>query len=395
MKSRVLGMVVAVVVAGVAALWLSSGGHPGRMLAGIAGGPDAMAYLPPRRDIELQPGPPQPPLTVEEAGMDPAALELAASYAASRNTRALVVGFNGHVLYQKYWGETSIDSPIDASGFTVVLPALVFGTALQNGEIRNLDELASKYLPEWAGDPRGTITWRDLLTGNSNLAAPGARPWPGSLAASYYVKENLGATLLAWPQAVKPDPAGSPWEIDADVISLLLARKFQATYTQLLNERIWQPLGAGAYSIGIDGEQGPAGHQRAGCCLRARIGDWMRVGTLIANHGFFEGNQLLPPDFARMLLEPTHKDSPRSVFLRVDGRFAARDVVRLEASGRQRLWMVPSLKLVILRVGDEPPASEGWDEAMIPDSIIRGTRDWRPASTGEGSEVDPKKFAPH
>ena len=62
--------------------------------------------------------------------------------------------------------------------------------------------------------------------------------------------------------------------------------------------------------------------------------------------------------------------------------------MRLEASGRQRLWMVPSLKLVILRVGDEPPASEGWDEAMIPDSIIRGTRDWRPASTGEGSEVD-------
>ena len=54
---------------------------------------------------------------------------------------------------------------------------------------------------------------------------------------------------------------------------------------------------------------------------------------------------------------------------------------------------MPSLRLVILRVGDEPPASQGWDEAMIPDSIIRGTSGWQPASVGEG--VDPNKYAPH
>jgi CubicO group peptidase (beta-lactamase class C family) len=395
MRSRVtwiLGLMVAILVAGA---WLSSGGHPRRMLAGIAGGPQAIAYLPPRRDVEVQPGPPQPTLTVEEAGMDPASLELAAEYAGKRNTRALVVGFNGHILYQKFWGETSLDSPVEASGFTPVLPALVFGTALQNGEIRNLDEVASKYLPEWADDPRGTITWKDLLTGNSNLAAPGVRPWPGSLAARYYVREGLGETLLAWPQSAKPEPAGSPFEVDADLLSLMLTRKFKATYTQLLNERIWQPLGAGSYAVGVDGESSSAGHVRAGCCLRARIGDWMRVGTLIANHGFFEGNQLLSPEFAQMLLTPTHAGSARTAFLRIDGQFAARDVVRLEAPGRQRLWMVPSLKLVILRVGDEPSASEGWDEAMIPDSIIRGTRDWRPASGGEGREADPKRYAPH
>lgn len=395
MKSRVIWILAVVLVMASAGAWMLSGGHPRRMLAGITGGPDAVAYLPPRREIEIQAGPPQPTLTSEEAQIDPASLELSASYAGKRNTRALLVGFNGHMLYQKYWGDTSLESLVDASGFSPVLPALILGTALQNGELRDLDAPASTYLTEWASDPRGTITWRDLLLGNSNLAAPGTQPWPGSLAARYYVKENLGATLLAWPQAAKPDPAGSPFEIDADVLSLLLARHLKGPYTQLLNERIWQPLGAGSYSVGIDGQNSSAGHVRAGCCLRARIGDWMRIGTLIANRGVFEGNQLLPPEFAQLLLAPTHTGSPRAVFLRVDGQYAARDVVRLEAPGRQRLWMVPSLKLVILRVGDDPPASEGWDEAMIPDNIIRGIRDWRPASAGEGGEVDPKRFAPH
>ena len=54
---------------------------------------------------------------------------------------------------------------------------------------------------------------------------------------------------------------------------------------------------------------------------------------------------------------------------------------------------VPSLRLVILRVGDRADESDGWDEAMIPDSIIRGTSGWKPRSAGEG--VDPGKFAPH
>lgn len=396
MKSRtvwIAGLVILLLVA--AGAWFSSGGHPRRMLAGILGGPEAVAYLPPRREIAVEPGPPQPTLTLEEASVDPSALELSAAYAATRNTRALVVGFNGHILYQKYWGDTKLDSLVDLSGFSPVLPALVLGTAVQNGEIRDLDEVASKYLPGWAKDPRGTITWRDLLTGKSNLAAPDARPWPGSLASRYYVREGLGATLLAWPQSAKPEASGTPFEVDADLLSLLLTKKFQSPYSQLLKERIWQPLGAGAYSVGIDGESSPAALDHAGCCVRARISDWMRVGALIANRGVFEGNQLLSPDFAQLLLAPTHDKSPRAVFLHVDGQFAAHDVVRLEASGRQRMWILPSLKLVILRVGDEPPASEGWDEAMIPDNIIRGTRDWRPASTGEGSDVDPKRFAPH
>jgi hypothetical protein len=67
--------------------------------------------------------------------------------------------------------------------------------------------------------------------------------------------------------------------------------------------------------------------------------------------------------------------------------------VWLESEGRQRLWVVPSLDLVILRVGDEPDRDKGWDEAMIPDSIIRGTSGWQSAKVAEG--VDPKKFAPH
>jgi CubicO group peptidase (beta-lactamase class C family) len=345
--------------------------------------------------VPLQPGPPQPTLSLAEAGVDPESLELSMRYAETRNSDALVVGVNGHIVYEKYWGGASLDSEIEASGFSPVLAALLLGTALQNGELRDLDAPVSKFIPEWGQDPRGAITLRDLLTGNSNLQAPGARPWPRSLAARYYIEENLGAHLLGWPQADPPSPAGSPPEVDADTLALTLTRALKTNYSRLLVDRLWQPMGAGSFSLGIDGETSSMGFQRAGCCLRARISDWMRIGAMIANRGVLEGNQYLPPDYARLLTTATHPGSARAVFLRVDGQFAANDLVRLEAAGKQRLWIVPSLKLVILRAGREPPASQGWDEAMIPDNIIRGTRGWLPASSGAGSQVDPNRYAPH
>jgi CubicO group peptidase (beta-lactamase class C family) len=372
-----------------------SGGKPFRLLRGMILGADALAYAEPRREIALTPGPPQPTLSLADAGIDAESVELAMRYAETRNTSALLIGLNGHMVYQRFWGETTLDSAVNLSGFTPVLAALVLGTAQQNGEIRDLDLPVSTYLDTWAADPRGTITLRELLTGNSNLAAPGARTWPRSLAARYHAGADLEDTLLSWPQAEKPDPAGSPAEVDADVLSLVLSRALKADYADLLKDRIWTPLGAGSFSVSVDHADDTAAYPRAGCCLRARIGDWMRVGALIANHGIFEGTQLAPPDFAKLLISPTHKDSPRAVFLRVDGRFASRDVVRLEADGKQRMWMVPSLKLVILRVGAEPAADQGWDEAMIPDTIIRGTRGWQPAAMGEEGKVDPNLYAPH
>jgi CubicO group peptidase (beta-lactamase class C family) len=179
----------------------------------------------------------------------------------------------------------------------------------------------------------------------------------------------------------------------ANTLALVLERLDSAPFDALMVERLWKPLGNGSLSFVQRGGDERGDGIDAGCCIRARLGDWMRIGVVLANDGVFEGNQLTPPHYVNLMLKPTHQDSPRGFFTRVDGDFAARDVARLESDGKQRLWVVPSLQLVILRVGDEPPPSQGWDEAMIPDSIIRGTSGWKPKSAGEG--VDPKKFAPH
>jgi CubicO group peptidase (beta-lactamase class C family) len=351
----------------------------------MVGGADAVAYQEPRIVVTTPPGPPQPKVSPAEAGIDMAGIQAAVDYAGSRNTRALVIGHGGHIVYEKYWDNTTLDTPVDLSGFTPVLSALVLGAAMNNERSINLDAPLAGYIAGWADDPRGAISLRQLLTRSSGFATPGAWPWPGTRAARYALSADLGPLLVAWPLDAGLRQGESPAAPNADILALALAGRLEQPFDKLLADLIWRPIEAGEFSL--------ARGARAGCCIRARLGDWMRIGEVLANNGVFEGNQLTPPRYVNLMLQPTYPGSPMGLFTRVGGTFAAHDVAWLESAGKQRLWIVPSLRLTILRVGDEPPDSQGWDEAMIPDSIIRNMSGWQPATVGEG--VDPKKFAPH
>ena len=290
--------------------------------------------------VQLVPGPPQPKVTPDEAGISMAAIQAAVDYAGKRNTTALVIGRGGHIVFEKYWGDTTLDTQLAASQFSRVLVPLLVGSAMNDRLIVSLDEPASSYLPEYADTPAGRGTIRDHLGLRVEDSSPGS----------------------------------------VEVLTQLLEKVTKQSFETLLSERFWKPMGAGDFSV-----------RRRGSIVEARIGDWMRIGELLANEGVFEGNQFTPPRYVALMRKPTHDNSPLGLGLNVGGTFAA-DVAWL-ADGTQRLWVVPSLRLVILRAGDEPEQTDGWDEAMIPNSIIRGTSGWHPRSVGEG--VDPNKYAPH
>jgi hypothetical protein len=300
--------------------------------------------------VRLTPQPSQPRVPAGEAGLDPAALEAAATYAGAHDTHALIVGRNGHIVYEKYWGGTRFDSMVE-TGFEPALVALAVGTALNDRLLHGLDEPLANYIAE-IGEPEKTFTLRELLARDR-----------GELS----VRQST------------------------DLLALALERVTKQPYQTLVAQRLWSPLGAGDLRFREGESKLRPGGVDAGCCLHARIGDWLRVGELLLNDGIFDGNQLMPPHYIGLMTRPAHKDAPRGYFTRVDGGFAAHDVVWLEGSNKQRLWIVPSLRLAVLRIGDEP--SRGWDEAMIPDSIIRGTSGWHPPKPGAGT--DPNKYAPH
>lgn len=333
MKKLVVAIVGVVIVAALAGWWMLR-----------QGGAEPVV-------MTLTAGPSQPRVSPAEAGIDPAAIEAAINYAADHGTQALIVQRGGHIVVEKYWGSVNFETPVDP-GFAPVLAAMAVGAAMSDRLIRSLDLPLTHYLGDAAGE-WGVLTPRVLL---------------------------------------QPDRAGLDPAEATDLLALLLERVNKKPYEAVIAQKLWQPLRAGTLQFERAPSRARPEGVKAGCCVRARIGDWMRVGETLMRDGIFEANELMPPRFIRGLMTPAPDNSARGAILRTDGEFAAQDVVWLEGIDQQRLWVVPSLELVILRIGEAQIPSQ-WNEAMIPNGVIRGSSGWKPRAAPEGT--DPGKFAPH
>jgi CubicO group peptidase (beta-lactamase class C family) len=52
--------------------------------------------------------------------------------------------------------------------------------------------------------------------------------------------------------------------------------------------------------------------------------------------------------------------------------YVAKDLFLFDGNSNQVLYMIPSEKLAILRMGDAPPKSPDWDNAYLPNLALRG-----------------------
>jgi CubicO group peptidase (beta-lactamase class C family) len=132
----------------------------------------------------------------------------------------------------------------------------------------------------------------------------------------------------------------------------------------------------------------------------------MRIAELLVNEGRFEGEEVVPPGWVRQMLAPskvspgfgyqvwigsaaasgvaTAAGGPPAAMSLMSEPYAADDTYLLKGAGKSRLWLVPSLRLSILRVGTSPDSGMDWDDARIPNIIIRGASDFVPKAAKSG-----------
>ena len=357
---------------------------------------------------ELVPGgdlnPPPPRVPPEEEGIDPAALEAAAEYAGARNSDALIVSRRRHIVFERYWNGTGFDTLHSAYSFNKTLAALLIGVALRDRRIASIDDPVARYVEEWRGDARGAITIRNLLQMSSGLGPPVADP------------ETAAADLGSIPSRLAPVAApGSTWvyqNADPQMLGVVIERATGVRYAQYLSEMLWKRLEAGDAWLWLDR---PGGTAHADCCLIARQGDWMRVAEILLYDGVYQGEEVLPPGWIRQMLTPAPGNrhygfhvwlgAPQAaerryafgrheIVDRLSEPYAADDLFYLDGMARNRLWLVPSLELAILRTGGEPDDPADWDDSRIPNLIIRGVLDRVPPEPSTRT-VDPSTFVPN
>lgn len=325
--------------------------------------------------------PPAPRVTPELEQLDPAGLEAGAQYAAEHGSHALIVSRHEHIVFERYWRGTGFDTLADAQSFTRLLVALAAGTAVSHRLIAWPDEPIGAFIGEWSHDGRGEITVRNLLQMSSGLAA----------LSDEGRRDDLAAVLLQTPLARTPGATRVDQATDPLLLALIIERATKQRYAAYLSQALWRRIGAADAWLALDR---PGGTAHADCCMLARQGDWIRVGQLLLRDGNYRGDEVIRPGWVTLMRTPAQSDPLYGAYVRVRWQPAAdrempaaRDLFAVEGKGGNRLWVVPSLQLVILCTGAPQGRDAAWDDNRLPNLIIHAARDALPAATQPGADI--------
>jgi len=339
-------------------LGLLGAGATGAIAACSGGGSSGTTTTVGRADGEYVP-PPGTWATVDPiaAGWDAAKLQAALDFAGERSSRAMVVAHKGKVIAQQSWG-VRMGFARDIASAQKGVVALLVGNLQAAGRMQ-IDEPVSSYLsPGWSRATReqeAPITVRHLLTMTSGLA------------------NDL--TFQAAPDAV--------WRYNTNAYQQLpvVVEAVAGTGIDAVTRvELFDPIGVSSTSAWrdrrIDGPLGvdPNGRRIKGLVMTAP--DMARVGLVVQRDGMWGGRAVLDdPAYLAATLASSQGLNPSYGYLwwlngkaahvlpgppsRSSGPLvpdAPADLVAALGRDDQKIYVCPSLDLVVTRIGDKGSA---------------------------------------
>jgi CubicO group peptidase (beta-lactamase class C family) len=290
-------------------------------------------------------------------------LKAAAAYSAQSNGVSMLVIKDGRVIFEDYPNGHNANQPHELASGTKSFAGVAALAAQQDG-LLSLDEKVADTITEWQGDPqRQSITIRQLLTLTSGVKSASVGHAPP-------YAEAIKAQITASPgQKFQYGPA--PFQIFGELMRRKLAKTHE-TMVDYLRRRVLTPAGVqiGFWRKGEDGM--PFIPQGGGFTAR----DWGQFGQLVMNGGEINGKQILKAEDLKTLFEGTaanpmygltwwlnrpideqKRGSIRQLTMASDLRYGSHgvpnDVVMAAGAGKQRLYLIPSRHLIIVRQADK------------------------------------------
>lgn len=281
------------------------------------------------------------------------------------DTRAILVVHRGEIVAEQYAPGFDRNSRLLGWSATKSIAGTLIGLLVDDGVLK-LDAPAP--VPEWqqAGDPRGKITLRQLLTMSSGLAFKESYEPGNDSIRMLFETSDMAAYAAGRPAAHAP---GSAWSYSSGTTNILSAIVFRATggtlegVTRFARKRLFEPAGMPNALIAPDEAGVPVGSSYGYATAR----DWARFGMLYLNGGKVGGKQLLSREWVDFALTPTPA-APRplygaQIWLNRDGDAAPRkrildgvpaDSFMAMGHNHQIVAVIPSQEAVIVRLGWTP-----------------------------------------
>lgn len=333
--------------------------RPVRVVSGL---PDAATTPWPMGDVL-----PKAPLP---AHVDTAKLRMATDAAFANPaglTAAFVVVHDGRIVAERYAHGAHQDMQLESWSMGKSITGTLIGRLIQMGALR-LEDPAP--VPEWRrtpGDPRARIRIMDLMRMSSGLRFSRGSPedlpgyhdhdliYTGALDAFQFVTTR--------PLQFEPNTVGRYRNTDPLTLGLIIRDVVRARGEEYLT---W-PQRALFDKIGIRRqvlETDPYGNFLLSGYDYGTARNWARIGLLYVNDGVWNGERLLPEGFVEFVSTPAPawRDSAYGGMVWVNARGTwplPRDAFAFRGAGGQETYVIPSRRVVVVRMGHFPGQPAG------------------------------------
>jgi len=348
-----------------------------------------------RQENRANPAPPDPdqpwpqgdaePVDPRTLGVDPAKLEQALDQAFAepgpeqrRKTRAVAVVYDGRLIAERYAPGFGAEIPMLGWSMSKSVTNALVGILVGQGRLALHDPAP---VAEWQvrDDPRRAVTLDQLLRMSSGLAFEEVYRPLTDAANMLYGTTDFAAFAAQSSLEAKPDEKWNYASGTANIIARIVrqeAEKSDPNYYRFLNEMLFDRIGMTSAVL----EPDPSGTFVGSSYAVATVRDWARFGLLYLQDGVWNGERILPEGWVAYTTTPTPK-APQGKYGAlfwlnagapgnpVDRLWpnAPQDAYAAQGFQEQKVVVIPSKRLVLLRYGDTAQRA-AWDT----DSFIAG-----------------------
>jgi CubicO group peptidase (beta-lactamase class C family) len=322
------------------------------------------------------------------AGFDPAALGRLDAAAEAAGSSCLAVTRDGAVVDERYWDGGGADQPREAFSVTKSVTSTLVGIAQDEG-VLTLDEPAADHIAEWRGTDSDAVTLRNLVSNDSG------RHWDFG---TDYTEMAIGARdKTAFAIGLGQDaPPGEAWAYNNSAIQTLSEVLGDATGedpADYATSRLFDPIGMRRSAMSQDG----AGNTLTFMGLRTTCLDLARFGYLMLNGGRWDGEQIVSAEWVAEATGRSSTDlnaaygylwwlnrrgpiaSPAVATTGAgqgsiaDGQMvpdAPEDVFWALGFRNQIVAVIPSERIVAVRMGGAPPPGSPFTQVELTDGVL-------------------------
>jgi len=314
-------------------------------------------------------------------------IQSAIEYSQATRSHALLIYHKKALVLEHYFPGYSKQHLTSTASMHKSVLALLIGIAIDQGFIKSVDQPASDFLKEWASDQRNKITIRQMLQQSSGIDYPEFSFHPLGEWNEMVVGDNVLKITLNQAAEKQPGTEFAYNGINPQNLGLLLQRATGQRYSSYLSENLWQYIAEEDSYVILDSEINKM--PRMFCCLDAIAKDWLRVGILILNKGILNEKRIVSESWIEQMTSSSQLN-PNYGYLTWLGMehqerriynikstatgfhsepYIDKDVIYFDGFGGQRVYIIPSQELVIVRTG---AIKMDWDDAKLPNIISQG-----------------------